>query len=213
MKAPTMTDQTLDQEAATSPNSEPLENVRLWDPALRLFHWALVICVVTSWGLGRFGPDIMTLHFYFGYAICALLAFRVIWGLVGPASARFIHFIYGPRTTLGYAKHMFDRKPSYWPGHNPIGALAAFALLGILIAQVATGLTSDPDDFINVGPFASWVGYDNAVIATRIHNYLANVLLALVAVHLGAIAFYKLWKREDLIKPMITGWKLVKKRD
>ncbi|PLW76274.1 cytochrome b/b6 domain-containing protein [Cohaesibacter celericrescens] len=200
-------------DQAKNTDTEPLENVKLWDPALRLFHWALVICVVAAWGLGRFGPDIMTLHFYFGYAICALLAFRLIWGFFGPTVARFGHFIYGPKTTLSYASKIFKREPSYWRGHNPLGALAAFALLGLLIAQVATGLTSDPDDFVNVGPLASYVGYDNAVFANRIHYQISNLILAMVGIHLAAIAFYKLWKRENLVKPMITGWKLVKKSD
>ena len=202
-----MTDQTRQSEPPTD-----LERKRLWDPALRLFHWALVICVVAAWGLGEFGPTEMTLHFYFGYAVCALLAFRLVWGFVGPISARFVHFIYGPKTTLDYASGMFRREPSYWPGHNPIGALAAFALLGLLIAHVATGLTSDPDDFLNVGPLARYVGYDNAVTANRIHHLLSKAILAMVVIHLCAIAFYKLWKREDLVTPMITGWKLVRKR-
>ena len=120
-------------------NDKSIERIRLWDPAIRLFHWALVICVIAAWGLGEFGPDIMTLHFYFGYAVAALLAFRLVWGFIGPKVVRFSHFFYGPKTTMIYAAKMFERKPSYWRGHNPVGALAAFALLGILIAQVATG--------------------------------------------------------------------------
>lgn len=196
----------------TSEGTDELERVKLWDPALRIFHWALVICVVATWGLGEFGPDIMTLHFYFGYAVCALLAFRLIWGFVGSKPARFGHFIYGPKTILGYVTRMFRREPSYWPGHNPVGAFAAFALLGILIAQALTGLASDPDDFVNVGPLASYVGYDNAVTANRLHHLLSKAVLIIVVLHLAAIAFYKVWKREDLITPMITGWKLVKKR-
>nr|WP_319391367.1 cytochrome b/b6 domain-containing protein [uncultured Cohaesibacter sp.] len=190
-----------------------LERVRLWDPAIRLFHWALVICVIAAWGLGEFGPDVMTLHFYFGYAVVALLAFRLIWGLIGPKTARFAHFIYGPKATFGYAASMFERKPSYWRGHNPMGALAAFALLGLLIAQVASGLMGDPDDFINVGPLAQYVGSDTASLAIDLHEALAPLLLLLVVLHVATIAFYKIWKREDLIKPMITGWKWVKKSE
>lgn len=196
------------------PDQNPnLERVRLWDPAIRIFHWALLICVVAAWGLGKFGPDIMTLHFYFGYAVAALLGFRLIWGLVGPKAVRFTHFIYSPKTTLSYASKIMERKPSYWRGHNPVGAMAVFALLGVLIAQVATGLMGDPDDYINVGPLASYVGYDNASLAIDIHETLASILLILVIIHVAAVAFYKLWKREDLIKPMITGWKWVKKTE
>ncbi|WP_319486849.1 cytochrome b/b6 domain-containing protein [uncultured Cohaesibacter sp.] len=196
-----------------SEQDTPLERVRLWDPAIRLFHWALVLCVVAAWGLGEFGPDVMTLHFYFGYAIVALLAFRLIWGLIGPKTARFAHFIYGPKATLSYAASLFERKPSYWRGHNPMGALAAFALLGLLIAQVASGLMGDPDDFINVGPLAQYVGSDTASLAIDLHEALAPLLLLLVVLHVATIAFYKIWKREDLIKPMITGWKWVRKSE
>ena len=192
-------------------DSEDIEKVKLWDPALRLFHWALVLCVVTVWGLGKFGPAIMTLHFYFGYAICALLAFRLIWGFIGSPVARFRHFLFGPGPTIAYLAGLFRRAPSYWPGHNPVGALAAYALLGLLVAQVATGLVSDPDDFINVGPLAKYVSSDIASLAVRYHYLLGNLLLIMVGLHVAAILFYRLWKREDLITPMITGWKWVKK--
>ena len=141
------------QTTSTTEASANLEKVRLWDPALRIFHWLLVICVVAAWGLGQFGPSVMTLHFYFGYAICFLLAFRLIWGFVGPKSARFSHFAYGPKTLISYLGNIFSASPAIGGGHNPLGALAAFALLGILIAQVATGLMADPDDYINVGPW------------------------------------------------------------
>lgn len=193
------------------PLPEGVERARIWDPALRLFHWALAICVVTAWGLGQFGPSIMTLHFYAGYAVIALLLFRLIWGLVGPATARFAHFLYGPKTTLGYLRHAGQRAPSYWPGHNPVGALSVFALLTVLIAQVGTGLFSDPDDYVNIGPLADMVSSQTAQEANRWHYRISRLVLVLVGLHLGAIAFYRLWKREDLVRPMITGWKLVRR--
>jgi cytochrome b len=184
---------------------------KLWDPALRLFHWALAICVGAAWGLGKFGPNIMTLHFYFGYAVIALLVFRVVWGLVGPAPARFAHFLYSPATTGRYLSQLFERKPSYWPGHNPLGALSVFALLIVLILQVTTGLVSDPDDYVNVGPLADMVSSETVRSATSLHNRLAPVILILVVLHLAAIAFYKRYKGENLVLPMITGWKLVRR--
>jgi cytochrome b len=189
---------------------EGVTRVKLWDPALRLFHWALVICVVAAWVLGRFGPNIMTLHFYFGYAVIGLLGFRLVWGLFGPGPARFVHFLFGPRRTLGYMAGVGKRSPSYWPGHNPMGALAAFALLALLVAQVVTGLYTDPEDYVNVGPLAGSVDIETARAALGLHYRLSLVLLALVVLHVGAIAFYRLWKREDLVRPMITGWKEVR---
>lgn len=192
-----------------SPENGKLHLVRLWDPAIRLFHWALVICVCTSWYLGKFGPGIMTLHFYFGYALIALLSFRVLWGLFGRWPARFRDFTYSPRTFLGYLKGASKRKPSHWPGHNPIGALSVFALIGVLGFQAYTGLFSDPDDYINRGPLADSV--DGAYVgwATGWHQTLAPIILLLVLLHLGAILFYKVWKHENLVPSMIHGRKVV----
>ncbi|WP_095587582.1 cytochrome b/b6 domain-containing protein [Actibacterium ureilyticum] len=188
-----------------------VEKARIWDLGLRLFHWALVICVVTGWLLGRYGPSIMTLHFYAGYAVIGLVAYRLVWGFVGPRAARFVHFIYGPGTTLNYLRNIGARKPSYWPGHNPMGALSVFAILAVLIFQTATGLFADPDDFINVGPLAKYVATDTAQDMARLHYRGSLAILALVVLHIGAIVFYKKWKNEDLIRPMITGWKLVRR--
>lgn len=193
-----------------SPETEKLRRVRLWDPALRLFHWALAICVCASWYLGEFGPGVMTLHFYFGYAVIALLAFRLVWGLFGPWPARFRDFIYSPGTFLGYLRGVSRRKPSHWAGHNPVGALSVFVLLGVLAFQSFTGLFSDPDDFINKGPLAdsvsgAWVGW-----ATGWHNSLPPLILLLVVLHVVAIIFYKVWKGENLVTSMIHGRKLVR---
>ncbi|MCT4654925.1 MAG: cytochrome b/b6 domain-containing protein [Cohaesibacter sp.] len=194
--------------------SQPVvERVKLWDPILRFFHWALVVCVVIAWYLGRFGPDIMTLHFYFGYAVIALLVLRVGLGLLGPPSARFSGLFHSPSVLVRYMKNMFARKPSYWPGHNPVGSLAAIALLLTLMLQVATGLFSDPDDYVNVGPFASYIDAATTRLVTGWHYYLSLVLLGLVGLHLLAIGFYKIWKHEDLVRPMITGWKEVVRSD
>ncbi|MCW8843195.1 MAG: cytochrome b/b6 domain-containing protein [Rhodobacteraceae bacterium] len=184
---------------------------KTWDIGTRLFHWALVICVGAAWGLGKFGPNIMTLHFYFGYAVIALLVFRVVWGLVGPAPVRFASFLYGPRTTLRYLSTLGQRKPSYWPGHNPVGALSVFAILAVLIMQVSTGLFADPDDYINVGPFADLVSSKANRTATFLHNRIALAILILVILHIAAIVFYKRFKGEDLITPMFTGWKKVRR--
>lgn len=188
---------------------ENVERVRIWDPALRLFHWALVGTVVTAWILGQWGPNIMTLHFILGYVVIGLLAFRLIWGLFGPKTARFTQFIYGPRAILGYLRNMGKRTPSYWPGHNPVGALSTFAILAVLVFQVATGLISDPDDFVNVGPLAGAVGSETAGKAVLWHYWGSIAVLAIVALHVASIVFYAVWKRENLVRPMITGWKLV----
>ncbi|MFB2533423.1 cytochrome b/b6 domain-containing protein [Paracoccus sp. p4-l81] len=189
-----------------------VEHVKLWDPLLRGFHWLLASLVIITWALGKFGPNVMTLHFWFAYAIIALLVLRLIWGLVGPAPARFTHFLKGPGAVLSYARHMFRREPSYWPGHNPMGGWAVVLIVAILGYQLWTGLIMDPDDYVNVGPLASEVSAATRKAARGWHHTGANLVLAIVALHVAIIAFYKLWKREDLIRPMLTGWKWVRRR-
>ncbi|MCQ0972193.1 cytochrome b/b6 domain-containing protein [Paracoccus sp. TK19116] len=198
----------------SDPASTPVQpvEVRLWDPLLRGFHWCLATLVVTNLFLGHFGPAVMTLHFWVGYGIIALLAFRLVWGFVGPAEARFSNFLRGPGAVTRYASHMFRREPSYWPGHNPMGALSVIAMLALLAAQVSTGLISDPEDYINVGPLAGEVASATSRKAVGWHHLGGTLILILVILHIGIVLFYRFWKREDLIMPMITGRKDVIRR-
>jgi len=186
--------------------------VCLWDPALRLFHWALAVCFMTSYLLGEFGPAIMTWHFWSGYTISALLGFRLIWGILGPAPARFGHFLAGPCSIARYAAVMGRREPSYWPGHNPLGGWSVVLMLALLAAQVATGLISDPEDYINVGPLAHLVDISVSRTATAWHGIISTLLLVLVGLHIAVVLFYRYWKHEDLIGPMLHGRKWVWRR-
>lgn len=188
-----------------------IETVRLWDPLLRGFHWLLAVFVTAAWLLGQFGPDVMTLHFWCGYVVIGLLAFRLVWGFVGPEPARFSSFLRGPGAIARYLRGFFLREPSYWPGHNPLGGLSVIALLAALAAQVSSGLIADPDDYVNVGPLANYVDAATRSAAVGWHETGATVILILVGLHLAAILFYRLWKHEDLIRPMITGRKRIRR--
>ena len=193
---------------ATEP---PEAEIRLWDLPTRLFHWALALLFATSWILGEWGPAIMTLHFWSGYAIAALLVFRLLWGLAGPRPARFSSFLRPPGEVWSYARSVLRREPSAWPGHNPMGGWWVAAVLLVLALQVLTGLVADPEDYINAGPWASSVSASVSRSALGWHHRLSTVLLALVALHLLAILFYRIWKREDLVRPMIDGAKRVRR--
>jgi cytochrome b len=92
-----------------------------------------------------------------------------------------------------------------------MGALAVIAMLAILAAQIGTGLISDPDDFINVGPLASSVASEIRHAAVGWHHLGAIAVLGLIMLHIGFVLFYRLWKHEDLVRPMLSGWKLVRK--
>ncbi|MBW0156595.1 cytochrome b/b6 domain-containing protein [Sedimentimonas flavescens] len=178
---------------------------QIWDPALRAFHWLLVLAVVGGWLLGQFGPLKMTLHFYAGYTVIGLLAFRLIWGLIGPANARFAQFVKGPKAVLAYLRTLPARAASHSDGHNPLGGLSVVAMLLVLVGQVGTGLIIDPEDYINIGPLADSVSTSWNRWALGWHHRLGVLLLILVVLHVGAILFYRFWKREDLVTPMITG--------
>lgn len=199
-----MTEQSGDKPAVTEE--------KVWDPLTRIFHWALVICFATSFFLGEFGPNIMTLHFWSGYLICGLLAFRLIWGLVGPGPVRFRNIIPGPGAAIAYARTVLSKKPSFWPGHNPLGGLSVVAMLLLLTGQVVTGLFADPEDFVNVGPLAHLVDASWNRMASAWHETLSSALLVLIALHVAVILFYRFWKGEDLIGPMIHGRKKVRRR-
>lgn len=177
----------------------------IWDILVRVFHWALVLAVFGAFVLAHFGPLNMTLHFWLGYAVLVLLAIRVLWGFVGSANARFANFLKGPLPVLRYMLTLFSRKPSHAEGHNPMGGWSVVAMLVLLFLQVVTGLFTDPEDYLNVGPLSGYVSSEWARFALGWHHKLGWALLALIGLHVGAIYFYKVWKREDLVTPMITG--------
>lgn len=186
--------------------SEQLEKTYLWDPVVRILHWALVIAFATAWGLGKFGPNQMTLHFYAGYTVAAIVALRLIWGFVGYKTARFTQFVKGPGAVVAYARTLPSDKPSHSYGHNPVGAIFVVGVLIVLAMQIASGLIADPEDYINVGPFAKYVAIETARQALSLHEPLSTLLLIMVLGHIGAIFWYKKRKGENLVKPMITGY-------
>lgn len=192
---------------------EPVEE-KIWDLPTRLFKWSLVGAVTTAYVLGdTLSFETVQTHFYAGYVVGALIAFRLIWGVVSPGAASLRHLFPRPSAVIGYARRYFEPEPSHWPGHAPIGGLAVLALLSTIGAVVVTGLFSVSDDFFSDGPLAAFVTRETAVWITGLHHRLHDVLVALVVLHLSAVAFYAVWKREDLIGPMISGWKRVRRRE
>jgi cytochrome b len=176
---------------------------RVWDLPTRIFHWALVVFIISLVTTGLIGGNAMVWHMRFGFAVLSLLLFRIVWGLMGGHWSRFASFIYSPSTVLSYLRG--SGKPEHSVGHNPLGAGSVFAMLLVLLAQVGTGLFSD-DDVMTSGPLTKFVS--NAVItaATAYHKNVGKyLLLALVIVHIAAIVFYLMKKKENLIAPMIHG--------
>ncbi len=176
---------------------------RVWDLPTRIFHWALLGLIIAMVATGLSGGNAMVWHFRCGYAVLSLLLFRIVWGLIGGRWSRFASFIYSPGTVLQYLRG--QGRPEHSVGHNPLGAGSVFALLFFLAAQVGTGLFSD-DDIAASGPLSKFVS--NAMVSslTGYHKNIGKyVLLALVLLHIAAIAFYLLKKKENLIGPMVHG--------
>jgi cytochrome b len=181
--------------------------VRVWDLPTRLFHWALVALVVCLVISGYRGGDAMQWHARFGYAVLSLLLFRIVWGFVGGRWSRFSSFLYAPKSVGAYLRGRAH--PDHLVGHNPLGGLSVFAMLAFLVAQVATGLVGD-DEIAFTGPLNRFVSSAQGLAATWYHKRVGQwVLAALVVLHIGAIAWYRLRKREDLVRPMLHGDKIV----
>lgn len=177
--------------------------VKVWDLPTRLFHWALVVCVIGSVATAQIGGEAMAWHFRSGYTIFSLLLFRIMWGFVGGRWSRFAAFLYSPATVLRYLKG--KGRPEHAIGHNPLGAGSVFALLGFLLLQVASGLISD-DEIATAGPLTQFASNGMVRVATYYHTHVGKlILMALILLHIGAIAFYFFRKRENLVRPMIQG--------
>ena len=185
-----------------------MQTVRVWDLPTRVFHWALAACVCGSIVSAKLGGNAMVWHFRFGYLIFALLVFRMAWGLIGGHWSRFASFVFSPTTTLRYLRgtgQAQDFQDVHDVGHSPLGALSVFAVLGILAAQVATGLFAD-DEISNTGPLIKYVSNATSLLLTKWHKtYGQWTILALVALHVAAIAFYVLYKKRDLLRAMWSG--------
>lgn len=173
----------------------------LWDLPTRLFHWALVLCVAGAVVTGQVGGNFMVWHGRLGLAIVGLISFRLVWGVAGSTYARFSQFFPTPNKLAAYFKGAWQGH-----GHNPLGAFSVFGLLALIAFQVGSGLFANDDIAFN-GPLQSLIGKDFSDTLTGWHRQSSNLLIALVVLHLGAIVFYTRVKKENLVKPMITGWK------
>jgi cytochrome b len=184
---------------------------KIWDPVSRLWHWVLALTICISWWLGEYMEfDTIDWHFYAGYVVLGLMGFRFFWGFVGPSPIRFRALIPTPTQAIQYLKRIGRRQPSGSPGHNPIGSLSVIAMLVSITTQAVTGMFIESDDFFESAPLAAYVSDETMGLLTWWHHLNAKIILVLVCLHLFAILFYLIWKKENLIKPMITGWKWVR---
>ncbi|HLP97359.1 MAG TPA: cytochrome b/b6 domain-containing protein [Sideroxyarcus sp.] len=184
-----------------------VDEIKVWDLPVRLFHWTLVLGFATVFISGEM--HFPTVHVWGGYALCILLLARVFWGFKGSEYARFRSFIFPLGETLAYVRSMFTGHPKHYFGHNPAGALMVFALLGLLTLIFVTGLvTLAAIDF--EGPLlflASSVSDETSYAFRHYHQFLPIVGLVLVSLHILGVVAGSIQHNENLVRAMLTGKK------
>jgi cytochrome b len=210
--------------------SKPLRapnEVKIWDPLVRIFHWSLVAAYAIAW---LTGDEESRLHELAGYAVIGLILVRVVWGFIGTRYARLSDFVYRPSTVLGYTREMLAGKPRHYLGHNPLGGMMVLALLVSLLAAGVTGLALQGAEQ-GTGPFALLAAgttvtmpsliakaaaddddeedEGNEEIWEELHEFFANLTLLLVALHIVGVIAGSLAHRENLVRAMLTGRKPV----
>ena len=181
------------------------ETLKVWDLPTRIFHWSLLTLIIACWWTSTENGN-MDWHMRCGYAVLTLLLFRLVWGMIGSTTARFSDFVKTPRAVLAYLASMRKKEAVPHIGHNPAGGWMVLALLGMLLFISSSGLFAN-DDMLSEGPLAHHISENFSDLATALHENGFYLLLALVGMHLAAIAFYLLVKSENLVLPMFTGIK------
>ena len=198
--------------------------IKVWDPLLRLFHWSLVASIAIAWLTGEDGE---ALHEWAGYAALGLIAFRLVWGLIGPRYARFTQFIRGPKEVITYTKDMLNKREKRYIGHNPLGAAMVVALLATTAATGVTGwLMVEPERMAMLPEMPAFVtpafadsdedeeheygeyGEGGEEAMEEIHEFFANLLLLLIFLHVAGVIYASRRHKENLARAMIAGQKL-----
>ncbi|MDK3072958.1 cytochrome b/b6 domain-containing protein [Sedimentitalea sp. JM2-8] len=210
-----MTDATTHQPPQM--NTAPTGTVRVWDPLIRIFHWSLVVAFILAW---LTADEWQTTHEVAGYTVAGLVAFRLVWGFAGSRYARFAQFLKGPGTTLGYIGDMMRGRERRHLGHNPAGAAMVVALLVTLSGTAVTGWLMEDETRVAMLPempaivAPAWADDDGDAQGQRggeegaleeVHETLANLMLLLVALHVGGVVLASFRHHENLARAMVTG--------
>lgn len=170
----------------------------LWDLPVRLFHWSIVLCLPLAWWSAE--TERYDLHSWIGYSVIVLVLSRILWGFVGSRHARFSDFLVSPRAVLAYLQG--ERASS--AGHNPLGGWSVLALLCLLLMQAVSGLFNADDVFFS-GPlhYAAATGLRDTMGV--LHDWVFNLLLGFVALHILAVLYYQFRRQEKLVQAMFRG--------
>ena len=179
-------------------------SMKVWDAPTRLFHWAIVLLIACSYLSVTF--DRLDLHFLSGYALLALLLFRLAWGFVGSETSRFRQFLRSPIAGFRHLGTIGRVEPDNEVGHNAAGGWMVLILLGALAVQVGLGLFANDDVAVD-GPLRHLISKGLSDQITTWHGIWFNVILGLIVLHVVAIIAYAVLKKQNLLRPMITGRK------
>ena len=183
-----------------------MQKIVVWDAPTRLFHWLTAVLVAAAYASWRL--NWMDWHAYAGYALLALLVFRLLWGFFGSETARFAVFLAAPRRVGYHLAHLLRREPDREVGHNPAGGWIVLLLLALLLAETLTGIYTN-NDVADVGPFTEITPAAVANLITDLHDVFWQALWLVATLHILAVALYWVAKRQNLLLPMITGCKML----
>ncbi len=179
-------------QSATAGGIAPPATVKVWDPLIRIFHWSLVALFAIAF---LTGDEIESLHLRVGYAVAALIAFRLLWGFIGPRNARFADFVKGPRAVATFLKQSVRLEAPRHMGHNPASGVMILLLLAALVGLTVTGFLMTTD------------AYWGSMLLEDIHKAIANGTLLLIGVHILGVIVASVEHGENLVMSMITGRK------
>jgi cytochrome b len=180
--------------------------MKVWDLPVRLFHWAIVLLILAAWVTQY--ANRMDLHMWIGECILALLLFRVVWGFIGSDTARFTRFLRSPVAAVRHLAHLRRREPDREIGHNAAGGWMVLVMLVLIGVQTGTGLFSN-DDGDTEGPLMHLVSKEQSDWLSHIHHLNFIAIEVAIALHVLAIIAYAVLKRQNLVRPMVTGTKLM----
>jgi cytochrome b len=199
----------MDADEPVNSEKQATRPVLVWDVPTRLFHWLVVVLVAAAYASAKL--NWMDWHVRIGEALLALVLFRLLWGIFGSETARFHGFLRAPAAAWRHLRHVFHREADLQVGHNPAGGWMVLLLLALLLGETLSGLYVN-NDVADDGPLTQWVPAWAANAITAVHTILWDALLAAVALHLLAIALYAIAKGHNLLRPMLTGRKLLPAR-
>jgi cytochrome b len=181
-----------------------MRRIKVWDLPVRLFHWAMVLLIFFAWGTQEW--DHMDWHVWIGYTILTLVLFRIVWGLIGSDTARFARFLRSPLAALAHLRHITRREADHEIGHNAAGGWMVLVMLLLIAVQACTGLFAN-DDGNTEGPLMHFVSKNRSDWLSHIHSLNFTLIEIVIALHIVAVLAYAVLKRQNLVRPMITGTK------